>query len=192
MDLLNDNFECLVRQASQCTLCKESLPYSPNPVFSLSPAARVVLIGQAPGLIAHENTMPFSDKSGDRLRNWLQVSESTFYDKTQFAIMPMGFCFPGYKNGADAPPRKECAPKWHGPILKAIKPKLILLIGRYAQHYYLPQYRSLTQAIKHHDDTSQYAVLPHPSGRNNRWLAQNPWFESNYLPSIVSQLKQLL
>tara|TARA_B100001063_G_C16745336_1_gene547146 strand:+ start:1202 stop:1780 length:579 start_codon:yes stop_codon:yes gene_type:complete len=180
-------FESLVKEAKQCSLCIEQLPYGVNPIFSIGPQAKVVLIGQAPGLIAHQNTKAFSDKSGERLRQWLHIDTTTFYDESKLAIMPMGFCFPGYKNGADAPPRKECAPTWHNRMLDAIQPELILLVGRYAQQYYLPEYRTLTDAIKNNRD-ERFAVLPHPSGRNNRWLAQHPWFESEYLPLVVERL----
>ncbi|VEL98445.1 uracil-DNA glycosylase family 4 [Alteromonas sp. 76-1] len=184
-------FEDLVKEAKQCSLCVEHLPYGVNPIFSIGPQAKVVLIGQAPGLIAHQNTKAFSDKSGERLRQWLHIDTTTFYDENKLAIMPMGFCFPGYKNGADAPPRKECAPTWHEKMLHAIQPELVLLVGRYAQQYYLPKYRTLTDAIKNNCD-EKFAVLPHPSGRNNRWLAQHPWFETEYLPHVVARLTPLL
>ncbi|MDO6568180.1 uracil-DNA glycosylase family protein [Alteromonas sp. 1_MG-2023] len=191
MNNSTNNFEDVVKQARQCTLCVGHLPYGANPVFSIGPKAKVVLVGQAPGLIAHQNTKAFSDKSGDRLRLWLQIDTETFYNQNKLAIMPMGFCFPGYKNGADAPPRKECAPTWHNRMLSVIQPELILLVGRYAQQYYLPEYRTLTEAIKNNRD-ERFAVLPHPSGRNNRWLAQHPWFETEYLPSVVEQITPLL
>ena len=120
MQKKEDELETVVNAARNCVLCKECLPYPPAPVFSISQKANIVIIGQAPGLIAHNNQIPFSDKSGERLRDWLQLDATTFYDKNKIAIMPMGFCFPGYKNGADAPPRKECAPKWHQTMLNGI------------------------------------------------------------------------
>lgn len=192
MQKITENFEKLLHDARNCVLCKEYLPYPPAPVFSIGQNANIVIIGQAPGLIAHKNQIPFSDKSGDRLREWLQIDTNTFYDKNKVAIMPMGFCFPGYKNGADAPPRKECAPKWHKLMLNAIQPEIIILVGRYAQKYYLPQFATLTEAIKHNAPSSKFIVLPHPSGRNNRWLAQNPWFETQYLPLVAARVKHYL
>lgn len=188
MQKKEDKLKAIVTEANNCVLCRDVLPYPPTPVFSVGAKTNIVIIGQAPGLIAHKNRTPFSDKSGDRLREWLQLDTKTFYDKNKIAIMPMGFCFPGYKNGADAPPRKECAPKWHQVMLNAIQPKIIILVGRYAQQYYLPQYSTLTEAIKHNEPQDKFIVLPHPSGRNNRWLAQNPWFEMQHLNAIAKRL----
>lgn len=186
-----DNLAKLICEAKQCTLCSGFLPQPPRPIFSAG-HSKVVLIGQAPGQQAHTNDKPFSDKSGVRLRQWLNIDETTFYNPNKITIMPMGFCFPGYKNGADAPPRKECAPKWHDKFLSIIRPSTIILVGSYAQKYYLPQFKTLSEAMKQCDFDEGLIPLPHPSGRNNRWLAKHPWFEADYLPKAVSYLKHLL
>lgn len=184
------NLDSLVQQAANCTLCKPYLPHPPRPIFSLG-HSKLVLIGQAPGLMAHNTHQAFNDNSGKRLRGWLNMSEEEFYNPSVISIMPMGFCFPGYKNGADAPPRPECAPTWHKTLLEEIQPSTILLVGRYAQQYYLPQFKTLTDALNNANFEEGIIPLPHPSGRNNRWLAKNPWFESQYLPKVVKHLNAL-
>lgn len=187
------NFEQLVEKVYQCQLCSEHLPYDPRPIVSLSSIAQIVVIGQAPGLIAHDTNKAWNDNSGVRLRQWLGIDENTFYDKSYLSLMPMGFCFPGYKNNADAPPRKECAPQWHDKLLEYMHPKLTILVGRYAQHYYLPHYPNLTAAVQEQNsDKHNVWVLPHPSGRNNRWLGRNPWFEEVTLPALKARVKQWL
>jgi uracil-DNA glycosylase family 4 len=186
-----DNLATLINEAKHCSFCSEFLPQPPRPVFSAG-YSKLVLIGQAPGQQAHNNSKPFSDQSGVRLRRWLKIDEATFYNPDKLTIMPMGVCFPGYKNGADAPPRKECAPKWHHQFLSIIKPQAIILVGRYAQKYYLPQFKSLSEAMTQCDFSEGLIPLPHPSGRNNRWLAKHPWFESEYLPKAAAYIKRSL
>lgn len=186
-----------LRQLSQavdnCDVCKKHLPFHPKPIIQISEQAHILIIGQAPGLAAHESNTPWNDKSGERLRGWLDVDADVFYNDQQLAILPMGFCFPGYKNKADAPPRPECAPLWHNKFISLLKPALTLLIGRYAQQYYLPEYKTLTDAVqKHHEQSNNCMVLPHPSGRNNRWLRNNPWFEDEILPELKNKVSKLI
>ncbi len=183
-------FDSLLRKIRVCTLCTGVLPHSPRPIFSLDNKSKILTIGQAPGKKAHDSGIPFDDASGDRLRHWLGVSSETFYDEAKIGILPMGLCFPGYVNGADAPPRKECAPKWHSLLLQQIKPEFTIYVGRYAQQHYLPEYKTLTEAVKH--STSTHCVLPHPSGRNNRWLAKHPWFEQEALPELRARVASIL
>ena len=140
--------DALVVKARNCRLCAPHLPHQPNPIFSTAPSTKVLIIGQAPGLKAHERNIAFDDPSGDRLRDWLSVSRETFYNPSLISVLPMGFCFPGYKNGADAPPRKECAPAWHNDFLLYLKPEVTLYVGRYSQQYYLPQHKTLTEAVR--------------------------------------------
>lgn len=180
----------LVAKAKSCTLCAPHLPHKPNPIFNTSPSTKILIVGQAPGLKAHERGIAFNDPSGDRLREWLSVSRETFYNPRLISVLPMGFCFPGYKNGADAPPRKECAPTWHDEFHTYLKPKVTLYVGRYSQKYYLPQYRTLTEAVRTPTDT--HFVLPHPSGRNNRWLAKNPWFKLDTIPRLQKAIASAL
>lgn len=192
MSKSEENFGSLMRQVRQCTLCADHLPHPPNPVLAASADASLVIIGQAPGIKAHASSMPWNDASGDRLRNWLGIDRNTFYNTKGVALIPMGFCFPGYVRGADAPPRKECAPTWHSRLLNYLQPSLTLLVGRYAQHYYLPEFKTLTQAVDAKATfTSSMMVLPHPSGRNNRWLAKNPWFETRVLPRLKQKVQAL-
>ena len=140
------SLRALLKDVRACTHCADHLPLGPRPVLRVAKTATVLIVGQAPGTRVHETGIPWNDRSGDRLRDWLGVGKETFYDETRIAIMPMGFCYPGVdKNGGDAPPRPECAPLWHG-RLHAHLPniKLTLLIGMYAQAYYLGHRRKRT------------------------------------------------
>ncbi|MCU7553648.1 uracil-DNA glycosylase family protein [Alteromonas sp. ASW11-19] len=175
----------LAQRASACRFCSDLITHEPKPVFLLNPAAKIALISQAPGRLAHESGKPWNDASGERLRRWLGLTSNQFYCAEGVSVIPMSFCFPGYKNGADAPPLKPCAPKWHESFLQVIKPRLTLFIGRYAQSYYLPQYQKLTDAVSDWRALSPTRfVLPHPSGRNNRWFRQHPWFEQELVPHL--------
>lgn len=192
MQKSSESFCALMDRVRDCRLCEFALPHTPRPVLAASEHADIVIIGQAPGLIAHNTNTPWNDKSGDRLRHWLGIEHNTFYNPQRIALIPMGFCFPGYKNGADAPPRKECAPTWHNTLLSRINPQLTILVGRYAQQYYCKQYKTLTEAVKNQPVSGTLAVLPHPSGRNNRWLGRHPWFEASILPALRAQITHIL
>ena len=185
-------FQHTLENIRHCSLCQSSLPLPARPVVQLHPHARILIIGQAPGLLAHNSHTPWNDPSGDRLRGWLNVSRSQFYDPTLFAIMPMGFCYPGKKNGGDAPPSPACAPAWHNRIWQLIEPDLTILVGSYAQKYYLPTYSTLTEAVNAHVGDESMFVLPHPSGRNNRWLKQNEAALNNQLSAIRNKLHTYL
>lgn len=192
MSFSEKSFSTLMQEVRQCRLCEEHLPYKPNPVLAASARSQLVIIGQAPGIKAHESSTPWNDASGMRLRDWLGIDRDTFYDSKYVSLIPMGFCFPGYLRGADAPPRKECAPTWHKRLLSEISTKLTVLVGRYAQHYYLPEYKTLTEAVKQHNTPDRnIMVLPHPSGRNNRWLRQNPWFDEITLMQLKQKIRDL-
>ena len=159
------------------------------PLFSGSPDARVVIVGQAPGLRAQQSMTPWDDASGERLRAWLGISDHDFYDDTKVALLPMDFYFPGKgKRGEDLPPRKGFAETWHPPLLAALKhAPLFLLIGRHAQLHYLDTpYPTLTQTVREYKTFLQqgFFPLPHPSPRNNIWLKKNPWFEQDVLPAL--------
>jgi uracil-DNA glycosylase len=179
VDLLND--------ARNCQLCVGELPHSPRPVVRANVGARLLIIGQAPGMRVHASGVPWDDPSGDRLREWLGMSRDVFYDDSQVAIMPMGFCYPGRGRSGDLPPRPECGPRWHAEILACLPEiQLTLLIGRYAQHYYLADSsRTLTDTVKNwREHLPEYFALPHPSPRNYTWLARNLWFETDVLPEL--------
>lgn len=190
----NDSeFLRLMGRVRQCTLCQSQLPQPPRPVLAASPQSRIIVVGQAPGIVAHDTAMPWNDRSGDRLRSWMGVDREVFYDTSLISLIPMGFCFPGYKNGADAPPRKECAPTWHHLLMSHIKPDLVLLVGRYAQQYYCKEYKTLTSGVEiEANKNSKFMILPHPSGRNNRWLTKNPWFETSIVPQLKGRVAALI
>jgi len=175
-------------EAKACTVCAEHLPYAPKPVFLVGSAARLLIVGQAPGRRVHETGIPWNDPSGDALREWLAMDRAAFYDSSRIAIVPAGLCYPGTVNGADLPPRPECAPVWQ-PRFRAALPRLrlTLLIGRYAQAYYLGKRRkqSLAETVRaYRSYLPEFFPLPHPSWRNKLWLKSNPWFELRVIPAL--------
>lgn len=180
-----------------CTFCKAYLPLGPRPVLRAHSTAPILIVGQAPGTRVHESGIPWNDPSGIRLRAWLGVDSETFYDPTCFAIIPMGFCYPGRNaRGGDLPPRPECAPRWHE-RLRACLPEiaLTLLVGSYAQQYYLGDRRgaTLTETVERWRDFGpEYFPTPHPSPRNIRWLHRNAWFEAEAVPELQARVRQLL
>ncbi|WP_286238253.1 uracil-DNA glycosylase family protein [Neptuniibacter halophilus] len=189
----------LLTQIRACRLCESHLPLGPNPVIQASPSARLLIIGQAPGTRVHESGVPWNDASGNRLRQWLNTDTETFYDPARVAIMPMGFCYPGKGRSGDLPPRPECAPAWHSQLLAHLpEVKLTLLIGQYAQQYYLAgtdllkQHKTLTERVRHHTLwPAGYFLLPHPSPRNQLWLQRNRWFELETLPLLQQRIAEL-
>ncbi|MBA1140313.1 uracil-DNA glycosylase family protein [Mesorhizobium neociceri] len=196
--------ERLTAKIRACRICVDNpvgrpLPHEPRPVLLPSSSARILLAGQAPGTKVHLSGMPFTDASGDRLRSWLGVSTDEFYDTEKFAIVPMGFCFPGQDaKGGDLQPRRECAPAWRAPLM-ALMPQidLVLTIGSYAQSWHMvaAQRASLTETVRDWraiwDTPASLKVLPlpHPSWRNSGWLKQNPWFEMDLLPFLRSEIR---
>ena len=143
--------KALLTSIRACTVCAKHLPLGPRPVLQASPKSRIVIIGQAPGRVVHGTGIPWDDKSGDNLRTWLGVSKEQFYDPDLFALVPMGFCYPGKGKSGDLPPRPECAPLWHAKLLAAMKQvKLTLLIGQYAHAQYLGEEAksSLTETVR--------------------------------------------
>ena len=188
--------EILVR-ARACRLCADQLPLGPRPVLRAAASARLMIVGQAPGTRVHETGVPWNDRSGERLRDWLQIPGEVFYDETRVAIVPMGFCYPGVDaKGGDKPPRPECAPQWHPPLLAALPHvQLTLLVGMYAQKHYLGKRRqkTLTETVRHwRDYLPDFLPLPHPSWRNTAWLKKNPWFEEDLLPELRRRVKALV
>lgn len=184
--------EILSAEARGCTLCAAHLPLGPRPVFRVSSTARLLIVGQAPGIKVHETGIPWNDASGERLRGWMGVTREEFYDGTRVAIMPTGFCYPGrLKNGGDAPPRAECAPLWHAKFL-ALMPgrKLTLLVGGYAQAYYLGS-GNMTARVENFAANPGYFSLPHPSWRTIGWEKRNPWFGTQVLPALRSAIAAL-
>ena len=194
---MNQKFKTLLGDIKSCDICASKLPLGPRPIIKARPEAKLLLIGQAPGIRVHETRIPWNDPSGERLRNWLKISPEYFYDEAKIAIVPMGFCYPGVDpKGGDKPPRTECAAKWHTPILSALPNiRLTLLIGQYAQKRYLLKTRkkTLTETVRNFRDYApDYLPLPHPSWRNNAWIKKNPWFTTDILPILQGRVSELV
>jgi uracil-DNA glycosylase len=189
--------ERLVGEARACRVCAATLPLGPRPVLSVAAGARLLIVGQAPGTRVHETGIPWNDPSGDRLRDWLAVDRETFYDANRIAILPIGLCYPGREaRGGDSPPRPECAPLWQPPIrarLRAVE--LTLLVGQYAQRWYLEarRRRTLTETVRSwRDYLPDFLPTPHPSWRTTFWLKKNHWFEAEILPELRRRVRGLV
>ncbi|MBS8241573.1 uracil-DNA glycosylase family protein [Marinobacter lipolyticus] len=189
------SFDELVARVRRCTLCAEHLPLGPRPVVQLSETSRILVVGQAPGRRVHETGLPFNDPSGDRLRSWMGVTRDTFYDESELAILPMGFCYPGTGKSGDLPPRPECAPAWREALLARLTNiELTLVIGQYAHAWHLPgARRSVTDNVRNWRSVWPVMLpLPHPSPRNNLWLRKNPWFEQQIIPTLQRRIGCIL
>jgi uracil-DNA glycosylase len=198
--------DALAEEVRACRICLQQpqgrpLPHEPRPVFQLGPTARLLIASQAPGTRVHASGRPFTDASGDRLRDWLGIGPEIFYDPSRVAIVPMGLCFPGQdERGADLPPRRECAPHWRPRLMQRLGAiELILAIGIYAQTWHLGSLRkaSLTETVRawrEPYETLSPAVipLPHPSWRNNGWIRREPWFEQELLPVVRAYVARLV
>lgn len=190
-----DPLLALVEEVSACRHCAAQLPHEPRPVLRAASSAKLLIIGQAPGTKVHASGIPWDDASGERLREWMGLDKARFYDTRNIAIMPMGLCYPGKGRSGDLPPRPECAPLWHQRVLEQLPAvELTLLIGSYAQQYYLGDaHRTLTERVQHwRDFAPQYLPLVHPSPRNRLWLARNPWFEEELVPVLRARVRQIL
>jgi uracil-DNA glycosylase len=202
-----EKIETMARDIALCRICvevplKTPLPHEPRPVVQLSSTARICIAGQAPGARVHLSGRPFTDPSGDRLRDWMGIGDADFYDPAKLAIVPMGFCFPGNDaKGGDLPPRKECALRWHEYLFENMpQVELLLAIGQYAQKWHLKNKcsKTLTQTVANWQEIiNQKGIprvlpLPHPSWRNSGWLKKNPWFTKDLLPVLKAQVQQLI
>ena len=188
--------DTLLEEIRACRVCEAALPLGPKPVLRASATAKLLIVGQAPGRRVHETGIPWNDPSGDRLRTWLGMTREAFYDERYIAIVPTGFCYPGSGPRGDAPPRPECAPLWH-PRVRALMPRieLTLLIGRYAQAYYLGARRikTLRETVQaYREFLPEFLPLPHPSPRNQSWFKHNPWFEAEVVPLLQDRVAQAL
>lgn len=197
MDETDFDLSRLLREVRGCRRCEASLPLGPRPVLRAHPGARLLIVGQAPGTRVHETGIPWNDRSGDRLRDWLGLDRETFYDESRVAIVPMGFCYPGVApRGGDNPPRPECAPLWHDRLLAGMPAiELTLLIGSYAQARYLGARRARTMTgtvAAWREHLPGHLPLPHPSWRNTAWLRRHPWFERELVPELRDRVGALL
>ncbi len=186
----------LLSEIRSCEVCKAHLPLGPRPIVAAHEEAKIVIVGQAPGTKVHQTGVPWDDPSGRQLRKWLGVTDEVFYDETKIALIPMGFCYPGKGKSGDLPPRPECAPLWHEPLLSKMPSiELIVVIGSYAQGYYLKEKRekNLTETVKMYKNyLPRYFPLPHPSPRNRFWQSKNPWFEEEVVPELQKRVLDLL
>jgi uracil-DNA glycosylase len=204
---VNSKLKLLREEISRCRICRDPdnpipLPHEPRPVVIVSSRAKIAICGQAPGTRVHLSGVPFTDPSGERLRDWMGVGEEEFYDSNKFAIVPMGFCFPGLDaKGGDLPPRRECAIKWRDQLMDAMPQlKLLLVIGMHAKAWHIGKSdkRNLTQTVAAWrefvdvDNQPSMFPLPHPSWRNNSWLKKNPWFDNELLPHLKKMIEDEL
>ncbi|BDD08723.1 hypothetical protein FUAX_11550 [Fulvitalea axinellae] len=186
----------LLAEIRACEVCAKVLPHEPRPVVRASGKSRILIVGQAPGSRVHNTGVPWNDPSGVKLREWLGVDDDTFYNPDLFALVPMGFCYPGTGKSGDLPPRPECAPLWQERLLKAMPDiKLTLLVGQYAQKHYLGASfrKNLTETVRDFEHfLPDYFPTPHPSPRNRIWLRRNPWFEKDLIPVLKELVKDIL
>ena len=187
----------LLREVRACQICSANLPLGPRPVLQLASSARLLIIGQAPGSKVHQSGIPWSDLSGDRLRDWMKLDRSVFYDKTRVAILPIGFCYPGAgESRGDLPPRPECAPRWHERLLKHLPNlEVTVLVGQYAQRHYLRSQRmgSMTETVKAFTAYGPpFFPLPHPSWRSVIWMRKHAWFEQSVIPELRKVVRKAI
>lgn len=188
----------LAARIRACRICADrfaatATAHRPRPVAWFRPTARLLIAGQAPGARVHASGLPFDDRSGDRLRDWMGIDRATFYDRERIAIVPMAFCFPGYDaRGADLPPPPVCAATWRAAVMALMRPRLILLVGGHAMRWHLGA-RAVTPTVRAWRDHAPAVIpLPHPSWRNTGWLRANPWFEADLLPVLRDRVAAAL
>jgi len=192
-----DDLAALLAKVRACRLCEPHLPLGPRPVLRAAPGARILVVGQAPGTKVHETGIPWNDPSGDRLRDWMAIDRDTFYDEARIAIIPSAFCYPGrLPRGGDAPPRPECAPLWHPPLLARL-PNIALTVaaGQYAHANLLgPRRRKTLGATVEawRDYLPEVIVTPHPSWRSTNWMRKHPFFEEEVVPELRKRVRALL
>ena len=190
---MDDALTPRLRAVRACQRCADQL--DPRPVLRLSSASRVLVIGQAPGSRVHASGVPWDDRSGDHLLEWLQVDRATFDNPANFGILPMAFCYPGKGPSGDLPPPPVCAQTWHEPLIEALDDvRLVLLVGMYAQRQYLGsrRRRTLTETVRCFEDYGEFLPLPHPSWRTRAWVKKNPWFETELLPPLRDRVAALV
>ena len=182
----------LLERVRDCRVCEDALGFAPRPIVQAGSGARLLIVGQAPGSKVHASGFPWDDDSGDRLRGWLGLDKAAFYDPAQVALVPMGLCYPGKAVGGDLPPRPECAPLWHAPLLAALPDvRLTLLVGQYAQAAFLPRALrpSMTEAVRGYRSVPDGLFpLPHPAWRSRLWMGKHPWFEADVLPELRARV----
>ncbi len=190
----------LIEDIQACRLCADrfaqtATAHQPRPVVWFRPGARILIAGQAPGARVHASGKPFTDPSGDRLRDWLGLDENAFYDRSRVSIVPMAFCFPGYnERKADLPPPPICGRTWHDKVMATLgEVPLTILVGGHAHKYHLGVNTPVTETVSlWRDHAPRVFALPHPSWRNTAWLKKNPWFEAELLPVLQKRVHEVL
>ncbi|TDK41234.1 uracil-DNA glycosylase family protein [Antarcticimicrobium luteum] len=190
----------LLRDIAACRLCADrfaatATAHAPRPVVWFRPSARILIAGQAPGARVHASGRPFTDPSGDRLRDWLGMDAAAFYDLDRVAVVPMAFCFPGYNDRkADLPPPPICARTWHARVMAALeRVELTVLVGGHAHRWHLGTRTPVTGTVAGwRAHAPRVFPLPHPSWRNTAWLKKNPWFEADLLPVLRARVREVL
>lgn len=190
----------LIARIRACRLCAArfaatATAHEPRPVVWLRPGARILVAGQAPGARVHASGRPFTDPSGDRLRDWLGIGAAEFYDLSRVAVVPMAFCFPGYDTRkADLPPPRVCGDTWHDQVMRLLGPvPLTVLVGAHAHRYHLGATGPVTATVAAwRDHAPRIFALPHPSWRNTGWLKKNPWFAAELLPVLRARVREVL
>ena len=192
----HETLDALLLRVRACRNCEAYLPLGPRPVLQASASARILIVGQAPGAKVHASGVPWSDKSGERLRDWMGIDALTFYDAARIAIVPMGLCYPGRGTSGDLPPRRECSPLWHDRLLEQMpRIELTLLVGGYAQAHYLRDAGHASVSMTTRDwrtHAPRILPLPHPSPRNVAWFKANAWFEGELLPVLRRRVRRLV
>ena len=193
---MKSELDSLLAEIRKCKECEAHLPLEPRPVLAAGEKARILIVGQAPGIRVHKSGVPWDDPSGERLRQWMGIQSKDFYDLSKVALVPMGFCYPGTGKSGDLPPRKECARLWHERLVGNLpEVKLTMLLGRHAQVYRLGNRSdaNLTETVRAWRRFTPTCIpLPHPSPRNNRWLKNNPWFLLDVIPYLKRRVRRLL
>lgn len=192
--------QALKSEIRRCRLCAQPFretktQHSPKPVVWFDTGAKILIAGQAPGMRVHQSGIPFDDRSGDRLRDWMGVDRDVFYDTSKIAVVPMAFCFPGYDaKGSDIAPPKICAPTWRSKVMEQLpKIELTLLIGGYAQNWHFDRRSSVTANVAGwRDHAPRLYPLPHPSWRNNAFIRKHPWFAKELLPDLKTTISKVL
>ncbi|MGR3493662.1 uracil-DNA glycosylase family protein [Citreimonas sp.] len=191
--------DSLLTEIRACRLCADRFAatetaHAPRPVIRARPTARLLIAGQAPGMRVHQSGRPFTDPSGDRLRDWLGLDEATFYDEQRIAIVPMAFCFPGYRKGSDLPPPAACAGTWRDRVIASLPHlRLTIPVGSYAQRWHLGKTGNMTETVANWESFLPDTIpLPHPSWRNTAWLKRNPWFADRLLPVLRARVQEVL
>jgi uracil-DNA glycosylase len=189
--------DTLLREIRACRACAEDLAHEPRPVVMVGEETQILICGQAPGRRVHESGVPFTDPSGDRLRQWMGVDAETFYGRPEIGVAAMAFCFPGTNpKGGDYPPPPRCAALWRTKLLAALpKVELVLLVGGYAQTWALKDRAkdNMTETVRAWRDYGPNILpTPHPSWRNTAWLKKNPWFDAEVTPYLRQRVHAIL